>query len=328
MLSPAQRVQLEDRAIGCLVGLAVGDAIGDIGRNEVYRQRYGIVTELYQGAQSTDDTEFAVLTAQTLIDCGGQLTLEHVEASWRKYILGQGGMGTRGGKPLYGAVANLERGMQPPLSGLDNTGNDDDGAAMRIAPVGILCAGDPQRAAQLAGIDSCISHARDGIWGGQAVAASVAVAMVSNPQASASVDNIVSAGRSVVPTDSWLGRAFDRMLGLCEQHGSIEGAWEGLHNALWTPVHSSVAEALPQAYAIFKLTGGDFRKGMFWAANFGRDADTISAIVGALSGALHGQGVIPEPWQAKVSRPAGVCLRFAASIDVRTLAVQLVALIP
>ena len=32
------------RAVGCLVGLAVGDALGDLGRMDDYRQRYGIVT--------------------------------------------------------------------------------------------------------------------------------------------------------------------------------------------------------------------------------------------------------------------------------------------
>ena len=37
---------LTDRARGCLLGLAVGDAFGDIGRDDGYRRRYGIVTNL------------------------------------------------------------------------------------------------------------------------------------------------------------------------------------------------------------------------------------------------------------------------------------------
>jgi ADP-ribosylglycohydrolase len=321
-VSQADRALLVDRAVGCLLGLAVGDAMGDLGRSDSHRQRYGIITNLYDGARSTDDTEFAVLTAQTLLDCGGDLTIEHVAESWRKYILGQGGMGTRGGKPLYGAVANLERGLLPPYSGIDNVHNDDDGAAMRIAPIGIMCAGDPKRAAQLAEIEACISHARDGIWGAQSVAASVALAMDG-----ASVETILSGGMAHIPQDSWLCRAMDRAMTICEEQRSIEDAWEGLHTVLWTPVHSAVAEALPQVYAIFKLTNGDFHKGMFWAANFGRDADTISALVGALSGAMHGQGVIPADWREKVRHPAGVCLKFAAGLDIPALAEALVGLI-
>jgi ADP-ribosylglycohydrolase len=307
--------RLHEKAAGCFLGLAVGDAFGDLGRSDAYRQRYGIVTNLYDGAKSTDDTEFAVLTAQTLLDCGGNLTREHLIASWRKYIIDQGGVADRGGKPLYGAVANLERGMLPPLSGLDNVQNDDDGAAMRIAPIGILCAGDPERAAAMAEIESEISHARDGIWAAQAVAASTAVAMVS-----ASYEEVLRAGLRQIPEDSWLGRAMHRAMTICDEAGSIEAAWEPLHTALWTPVHATAAEALPQAYAVFRMTEGDFRKGMFWAGNFGRDADTISAVVGALSGGLAGESVIPPEWIEKARRPAGVCLRFAASLDIRELA--------
>ena len=312
---------LLDRARGCLLGLAVGDAFGDIGRNDAYRQRYGIVTNLYAGAQSTDDTEFAVLTAQTLIDCGGNLTTDHLVSSWKKYIIEQGGVAERGGKPLYGAVANLERGVLPPLSGIDNVQNNDDGAAMRIAPIGIVCAGDPQRAAQLAAIDAEISHDKDGIWAAQAIAASVAVALTNSD-----ISEIMDAGLAHIPDDSWLGRAMSRMLRICETKRTIEAAWESLHTEFWCPVHSMAAEAIPQAYAIFKLTDGDFHKGMFWAGNFGRDADTISAIVGALSGAVNGEGVIPQDWIDTVRYPAGVCLKFSSQIDIRELALALIVL--
>lgn len=311
----------EDKAIGCLIGLAVGDAFGDIGRNDSYRQRYGIITNLYEGARSTDDTEFAMLTAQTLLDCEGRLTTEHLIESWHKYIISEGGVAERGGKPLYGAVANLERGIMPPLSGQDNVQNNDDGAAMRIAPIGILCAGDPERAAAMAQIESEISHAKDGIWAAQAVAASIAVAMDG-----ASVDTIIATGLKYIPEDSWLYRAMMRAFAICDEAGTIEGAWEGLHTQLWTPVHATAAEAIPQAYSVFRMTQGDFRRGMFWAGNFGRDADTISAVVGALSGAIHGIGVVPPDWVEKVRRPAGVCLRFANRMDIVETARQLVQL--
>lgn len=313
---------LLSRARGCLLGLAVGDAFGDIGRNDAYRQRYGIVTNLYDGAKSTDDTEFAILTAQTLIDCQGNLTSENLVASWKKYILDEGGMFERGGKPLYGAVANLERGILPPLSGHDNVQNNDDGAAMRIAPIGILCVGDPERASKMAQIESEISHTADGIWAAQAVAASVAVALVD-----ASVSEIIDTGLEQIPDDSWLGRKMALAMKICDENPSIEAAWESLHTEFWTPVHSMAAEAIPQAYAVFRLTNGDFHKGMFWAGNFGRDADTISAVVGALSGAIHGEDVIPPDWIEKVSKPAGVCLKFSAQLDIRDIADQLVDLI-
>jgi ADP-ribosylglycohydrolase len=312
-----------DRATGCLLGLAVGDAFGDLGRSQEHRQRYGIVTNLYSEGRSTDDTEFAVLTAQTLIDCGGNLTDEAMVASWRRYILGQGGMFDRGGKPLYGAVANLERGLLPPISGTDNVQNNDDGAAMRIAPIGVLCAGDPERAASMAAIESRISHALDGIWAAQVVAASVAVAM-----AGAGLDEVLATGMRYAPQDSWLGRNLQRAMNICDTHTDLFDALEQLHLQLWAPVHSMAAEAIPQAYAILKLTGGDFRLGMIYGGNFGRDADTICALIGAISGAMHGTAVIPADWAARADKPAGVCLRFAAQKSMRELAAQLVAIIP
>jgi ADP-ribosylglycohydrolase len=315
-------VNARSRALGCMLGLAVGDALGDLGRMDEYRQRYGIVTSIYDGAGSTDDTEFALLTARALIECEGNLTAEAVVAAWCKYVVEQGGVLARGGRPQYGAVANLRRGMRPPLSGRDNVGNDDDGAAMRIAPVGIVCAGDPTRAAELAAIDAQISHYADGVWAAQAVAASVAVAMTG-----AAPEAIIDAGLQQIPEDSWLGRAMARAMTICEETQAIEDAWERLHTDLWTPTHSACAEAIPQTYAIFRLTQGEFREGMFWSANFGRDADTITAVVGALSGARHGVDVIPREWIEKVRKPSGVCLRFTAEEDVLLIAEQLAALI-
>lgn len=310
-----------DKAVGCLAGLAVGDALGDICRTDTYRQRYGIVTNLYAGAKSTDDTEFAVLTAQTLLDCQGHLTADAVYQSWKKYILDQGGVFERGGRPQYGAAANLKRGIKPPYSGIDNVFNDDDGAAMRIAPIGILYAGDPDQAAAMAEIEAQISHAQNGIWAAQAVAASVAVAMVGGTTA-----EIIAAGIAQIPDDSWLGRAMRRAMHICDEAQTIENAWEAIHVELWTPEHAASCEAIPQIYAVFRLTDGDFRQGMFWGGNFGRDADTIAAVIGALCGAKHGTSVIPQGWIDKVRCPSGVCLKFSAEKDVVQLAGQLAEL--
>ncbi len=310
------------KAQGALLGLAVGDALGDLGRNDAHRLRYGLATELISGARSTDDTEFAFLTARTLLDCQGRLTREAVLHSWQCRILDQGGVFERGGKPLYGAVANLQRGILPPLSGRDNVMNNDDGAAMRIAPIGIVCAGDPDRACALAALEAEISHDQDGIWAAQAIAAAVAVAMVDGTP-----DEILAAARQPIPADSWLGRAQARADAICAAAGSVEAAWMSLHDDLWTPVHSVSAEAIPQALSIFQLTQGDFRRGMFWACNFGRDADTIGALVGALAGARQGIGAIPPGWVDRARQPAGVCLRFAAQEDGLRLAEQLAELI-
>lgn len=325
MISKDQLIHNKDRFLnkgkGCLIGLAVGDAMGDLGRSVEYRSRYGIITTLLPGAKSTDDTEFGLLTARALLDCGGDLTPEAVLKAWQTYVINQGGIFDRAGKPLYGAVENLKRGILPPTSGIDNVQNNDDGAAMRVAPIGIICAGDPDHAAALAAVDAQISHHADGVWAAQAVAAAIALAMVDAP-----VDDTIAAARRFIPDDSWLGRSFARAMTLCDRARTIEDIWEELHTQLWTPVHSMSAEAIPQVFAITRMTGGDFRQGMFWACNFGRDADSIAAMVGALSGARHGLDVIPDRWVQQVRVASGVSLKFAANEDILHLAEALVKL--
>jgi len=304
---------------GCLIGLAVGDALGDLGRDNAMRNRYGIVTDFFTSESgSTDDTEFALLTAKGLIDCAGKLTKETALEPWKKYILSEGGLFDRGGRPLYGAAANLYRGMLPPQSGTDNVMNNDDGAAMRIAPVGILWAGDPDKAADMAVLDAQVSHAEDGITAAKMVAASVAVAMVDG-----TTEEIIEAGMQQLIPGTWLDRAMKTAMKICDEAGCIEDAWADLHTQLWTPTHSVAAEAIPQIYAVYRLVDGDYKKAIFWGTNFGRDADTIGAVLGALCGAKGGIDIISDQWIERVRSPSGVCLKFAKNEDIVNISEKL-----
>lgn len=317
----ADRPRYESKAAGCLIGLAIGDAMGDLGRNQEYRARHGLATVLDPEAASTDDTEFCILTARALLDAKGRPEPQDFSDAWRRYVLDRGGAKKRAGRPLYGALENLRRGLNPPLSGRFNVMNDDDGAAMRVAPLGLFRAGDPEGAARLAEADACVSHDGDGIRAARAVAASVAVAA-----ADGTVGEVVEAGRRELPAGSWTAHAMDTALEICARIGRVEWAYEELHERLRCPEHAASAEAIPQAYALFLLTGGDFRTGLLWSANFGRDADTISALVCAFSGALHGAGVIPDVWVQRVRKPSGVCLEFARDEDVVDLAGRIAGL--
>ena len=328
MPQDAERVEhtdrLHDRAFGSLIGLAIGDSLGDQARSPENHALYGITRSLQASESwSTDDTEFALLVAHELIASRGELNQVLVSRTWKEFVLTQNDLGAKGGESEKGAAANLRRGILPPFSGSDNSYSDSDGAAMRITPIGILCAGDPHRAARLAEIEACVSHCRDGIWGAQAVAAAVSVAMVG-----ASVDEIITAARNCIPDDSWLGRWFDRSMAIVDEScGDLERAWMPLHEQLWTQYRASSAEAISEAFALFRLTGGQFIQGVVNAANFGRDSDTLSALVGAISGAMHGAGEIPADWIAKTRRPAGRCLQFTSQLDIEDVANDLAKLI-
>ena len=314
---------LLDRAQGALIGLAIGDSFGDASRKPDNQLAYGITTDFQKGASwSTDDTEFALLTAQTLIQCGGELTDERVTEAWLSHVATQDEF-KRGGASECEAARNLRRGLRPPLSGRYNSYAHSDGAAMRVAPIGILCAGDVDRAIALAQIDSQISHDRDGVWGAQAVAAAVAAAM-----ADGTFSEIWEAALRPVPKDSWLFYAMNQAFAIVDRaKGSFLDAWMPLHDELWTSYKAAVPEAVAQAFGVLRLCHGDFRAGVTCAGNFGRDADTIGAIAGAVLGAKFGLKAIPSRWVEKARYPSGTCLLFAKGADMLSVAAKLMELI-
>jgi ADP-ribosylglycohydrolase len=317
-MSKDNEATFKDRAVATMIAMAVGDAAGDLGRDDAVRQKYGIVSKLLPEGKSTDDTEFTALSARALLDCDGEFTAQFVADTWRKLVLSDGGAKERGGTPLYGALHNLSQGMEPPLSGQDNTLNIDDGAAMRAAPFGIAAVGNPDEAARLAGIDASVSHNHDGIWAAQAIAASISMALTG-----ADINEVVAAGRKFIPEDSWLGRKMVQAMALVDSIDDQYELYDRLHTDLWAPRHSVSPEAIPQIYALYRMSKGNFRKGFILSANFGRDADTVCALVLALCAAGEGLSVIPDEWVEQVRHPAGVCLSFAKNEDMYDLGVQL-----
>ncbi len=309
----------QDKAIGCLIGLATGDALAN---GHAADKLYALTKTPFAATASTAITEFAVLTARALLDNQGRLNVGRVVNAWQSYIIQAGGLPESARPSLRGAVANLQQDILPPLSGVDNVDNNDSSAAAYIAPIGIMCPGDPRTAARLARTYAQISHHADGLWAAQSVAASVAVAM-----ANGSVTEIIAAGQSNMPDGSWLGRAMARAMRICDGARSVENAGDRLRNELWSPRPTVSAEAIPQAYALFRLTNGDLEQALVRGASFGRDANAIAAILGALSGAKHGASAIPANWLEQLRHPVGATLKFTASEDIPLLAQQIVELV-
>lgn len=312
-----------DKAIGSLSGLAIGDSFGDAARGADNQRDYGITTDFNKGASwSTDDTEFALMTAKLLIEHEGDFTSDDVVNMWFKYVATEDEL-KRGGVSEVEACNNLRRGLRPPQSGMYNAYYMSDGAAMRSGPIGIVCAGDPERAAELAYRDACVSHYREGIWGAQAVAVAVSLAMVD-----ADMEEIMEAIFKLAPQDSWFCETLNRALNIVkEADGNIADAWMPLHNELFSTHRSTVAEALPEVFGCLMLENKSFKSGLILAGNFGRDADTIGAIAGAVLGAKYGAKNIPDKWKEKTRYPSGTCLSFTKGIDIFEYAEKLAALI-
>ncbi len=312
-----------DKAIGSLCGLAIGDSFGDAARGPENQRDYGITTDFNKGASwSTDDTEFALLTAETLIQCKGNPTSDDIVEMWLKHVATMDEL-KRGGASETEAANNLRRGLRPPESGKFNSYSCSDGAAMRSGPIGILCAGDPERAAKIAAVDASISHYADGIFGAQAVAVAVSLAMVD-----AEIDEILDAVLKLAPEDSWFHATLKRAFKIVDDaNGDISLAWMPLHNEMFSVYRAAVPEAVSEAFGILKLSHDSFKSGVILAGNFGRDADTIGAIAGAVLGAKFGAKGIPDAWLQKTRYPSGTCLSFTKGIDIFDRAQKLAELI-
>jgi ADP-ribosylglycohydrolase len=328
-----------DRARGCLLGLAAGDALGAPAENlspAEIRRRWGRLTEIEGGG--TDDTEYAIFAASLLVAHGHGLTSAHVAAAYRERIvpLANGPMRGAGFSEL-GTVQALRRGLEPPLTGLVHQHGWSDGLAMRAAPYGIFCPGDPGEAARLVEEDGRVSQSGEGILGGRAIAGAVAAAMAGAPP-----PDVVEAALAVLPADSWTARNIVRIRAVIgdatgrEASGDAaagggagaSGLVEALHEAVvvkhypWTDV---APEAVALALAAYLAGGGEVEASVTFGVSLGRDADTIGAIAGAVAGAGQGERGVPERWAARIGPVTGTCLPAVAGRHVLDVADELAA---
>ena len=313
---------MRDRIHGAMLGQAIGDALGapteGMTRAEI-RAVHGRVTDFVDDDPAgTDDTEYAVLTAQLLLRHGHDLTPAHVTAHWRRVLLDSGSGFAGGGFSEMDAVHNLARGYDAPVTGSDNHEMWSDGTAMRVAPIGAFCAGDPAEAARLAGIDAQVSHARDGILGAQAVAAAVAAATATEDWAA-----VVDAGLSAITSDSWSARLIERAMAIADGQGSVEERLDELERRVsirhypWADV---APEAVALAFGVFAVARGNYVETVLGGVNIGRDADTIAAMAGAMAGGLHGASAIPAAWTARITEIRGSCIAATAGVLLSELA--------
>jgi ADP-ribosylglycohydrolase len=138
-----------------------------------------------------------------------------------------------------------------------------------------------------------------------AIAAAVAEAMGSG----ATRESVLAAATAHLPPDSEMIVAIESSASLARSCTSYDEFRERFYATLlrpWPHRHAgwSIAvdprESIPAALGIFYVAEGDPRETILGCANFGRDADTIATIGGAIAGALRGASAIPADWIAAV----------------------------
>ena len=299
------------------MGLAIGDALGSPteGKSPAeIQQRWGRLTDfLSDQPAGTDDTEYALFCARLLLRHGLELTSQHVAQAWRAEIISGKNEYKGAGFSEILAIKNLKRGLQPPQSG-QHLHSWSDGVAMRAAPYGIAAAGHSALAAKLAAADGAVSHSSEGIYGGQAVAAAVAMAM-----SGAEAGKIFAAALQFIPEDSWCGRAMRRGIAIGENAADVWQALPALHEELvcrhyhWADL---APEAVAMAFGVLAAARGEFEMAVLGGVNMGRDADTIAAIAGAIAGAKHGYSALPAHWANRIQPVRGACIKTVQGMEI------------
>ena len=284
-----------ERAQGCLLGLAVGNVLG-LAVESLPRERVqlhlgsaGPFTHLpTEERHRTWDDDLAM--AMALSGCLVELPpgTDHLEGraildaylAWLR--TGARGIGSLTREVLMkwhtGEARAAERVWQAHSDrGRRPLGN---GAAMRIAPLGVAFAGEPEKVARLAAEDAQLTHWDPACRQAAGLIALLAAAGVrgeANPlafaaaQAGALLPEVAEAFRPL-PIEELVQRRLDGW-----DMGSILLALQVAASLLASGL--SYAEALP------------------WLIRQGGDTDTHGAIVGALLGARDGVTAIPEAWR-------------------------------
>ena len=312
------------RARGCLMGLAVGDALGGPTEGKSLRaieREWGRVTGFLSEDQTgSDDTEYALFNAGLLLRYGPRLTAGVIADHWKSDIIQASNTYAGAGFSEMLAMRNLKAGLIPPESGR-HLHSWSDGLAMRVAPFGIVADGRPGLAARLAEMDGSVTHAGEGIYSGRAVAAAVAAAMTG-----ASVPALIDAARSVIPADSWTRRGIDSAVSLASASADLWSALPDLYGGLastsyhWPDI---APEAVAMAFGIVVASRGVFRDAVLGGVNIGRDTDTIAGIAGAILGAQQGSGAIPAEWAGRIPVAKGGCLSTVRGMSIEGTADRL-----
>ncbi|MEU6699576.1 ADP-ribosylglycohydrolase family protein [Pseudonocardia sp. NPDC046786] len=305
-----------DRAVGALLGLAVGDALGmptqSLSRSAI-AERYGVVDRLLDGADDqpvapklpagtvTDDTEQALLLARILVEHDGRVPPRVFAArleAWEQEMIRRGSLDLLGPSTRR-ALTRLAGGEPPERAGRDGTTN---GAAMRVAPVGIARAGAGLLDAV---VESAVvtHHTAPGIAAAAAVAAAVS-AGVSGLGLPAALDASVAAARDGARRGGWAAGA-DVAARLRCAYRTLPGLPpDELTDTVADVVGTSVTatESVVAALGLAAALGDDPRAALVTAASLGGDTDTVAAICGAVLGAVHGAAGLPADLTATVRR--------------------------
>ena len=297
----APQIDLRDRFHGCLLGCAVGDALGapfegywdhQLPRRATLLRGFAEV-EGYPRGQYTDDTQLTLATIESIV---GRRDLEPADVArsiaslWRHdSVVGPGGACTR-------AATTFLRTRDWTTCGAP-VGQAGNGTAMRTAALGLFFLRDPERLpAAIADISRITHQDPRSVVGGIAIAkAAQLLATGEHPEAVEFCGAIAAAIRPYETTFSDLVEELPSRLEEDREAALHAIAWAGSPRPEFSrPVITPfvVPTVLAALWSVLRKPDS-WAGAVAEAIGLGGDVDTLGAIVGALVGVRLGATAIP-----------------------------------
>lgn len=292
---------------GSLIGTFCGDALGmpfEGWPPEMIKKEIGEVQQMYEarlGAGTyTDDTQMMIALLESLVENEGfdgeDMALRMAKAYDPKRGYGRG---------TEIALKKILEGVpwEKAGKGLFKGGSYGNGAAMRIAPMGLLYFDDLKKMERMVVDSSRMTHNHPlGIEGALIQAKGVALALSKKEREELDPFSFLEEIRDLVKSKRGEWR---RSLLLIEdllenRKAGHPPSKEEVANTLGN--NSSAKGSVPTALYSFLAHPKSFKEAVSYAVGLGGDTDTIGAMTGALAGAFHGLTGIPEEWYKALER--------------------------
>ena len=276
----------ENRKLGILIGLAVGDSVGTT-VEFMKRGTFEPVTDMIGGGpfnlkagQWTDDTSMALCLAESIIEDGFDpySQVSKYVKWWKHGHLSSTGECFDIGFTTRLALSEFAE-CGDPFSGDEGSHSAGNGGLMRIAPV-IMAYHNHANFNNFIRLSTMTTHPNAVCLDASALFCSMVVRAMENDDKDAILFNhdVALSTNEIkeISTCDFLKMSYEELSG----SGYVV---ESLKTALWCFYHSD-----------------SFEDAILKAVNVGDDADTVAAICGQISGAYYGLAGIPTKWVQKL----------------------------
>ncbi|MEU5158082.1 ADP-ribosylglycohydrolase family protein [Streptomyces sp. NPDC020875] len=287
----AEDLPYPDRALGAVIGSAVGDALGapfEFGAPGVFSARFPDGRgELCGGGgwdpgEATDDTQMAVLVGRSLTERGG-LDLPDVFARFRRWALADP---KDIGLQTEQVLTSDEPWDRAAARHFETTGRAaGNGCLMRSSTAAVRFAAEGRAGTMAAARRlAALTHGDPAAWEGTAI-----------------LHDLV---RVALDGDDPLAALPGTLAAVAPEHRE---RWETVLDPEWSPAdatefNGAVWPCLGSAVWALRTTSS-YEESLAAAIDLGGDTDTVAAVTGLLTGAVHGVTAIPSRWLGELHVP-------------------------